>query len=443
MLKENERVLIGFSGGPDSTALLFALHQLRDILKVKLIALHINHQIRGKSALKDECFCIEFCKKLKIPIVIKRVSVKEYALQNKLSIEEAARTLRYQKLLEIAKQRKCDKIALGHHANDNTETVLLNLTRGSGLTGLAGIPPTREIVIRPLIEITRQEIIDYLKANHLKYCHDLSNLELGFRRNFIRHGVIPKLEKINPSLHTTLIKTSIILRDIEQGIEEITENAIKNVVRKSNRKRIELDIKNLLNYNILVRREIIKAMLPRYDFKMIDNVLSLIDKPSGKEIHLSDNWVAYRDYDKLIISKRENQSLHEYQIWPIDLNSVNYIKELNLSVITKISKITAIDKQKLNDQSYAVFDKQAVNLPLLIRLRKEGDRFTPYHGKEMKLKDFLINNKISSEIRNRLPILCDQNYILWLIGLRRSNHALVNKKTKEVIVIEVKSTKES
>lgn len=461
MLKASERVLVGFSGGPDSMALLCALQALQNRLKITICAVHINHQLRKKDAVRDEKFCLAVCKKMKIPIKTRRVDVRQYAQKHKLSIEESARSLRYQELLKIAEEKKCSKIALGHTANDNCETVVFNLCRGTGLTGLAGIPPVRTNIIRPLIETNREQIIRYLKANRIKYCHDLSNMELGYRRNYIRHKIVPLLLTINPSLVKTITRTSEIIRDTNQNIAVMVDQALKDcmcrptrnkksstsqspISQSSNLRILEsancrwIDTRKLLSYNLLIRREIIKKMIPRLDFDAINRVLALAQKPSGKSVELNRDYLAWKEYNRIAIEKKVSITSLADQVWTISVNKQFKIPAFNLtlSVRERVNN-RVINYRQINDKKRALFDKNALAFPLSVRTRKTADRFTPYLGKDMKLKDVLINDKIPVRLRDRLPLLCDQHNILWVIGSRRSNFGLINNETRKIIEIKV------
>jgi tRNA(Ile)-lysidine synthase len=443
MLEPGDKVLIGFSGGPDSMALLTVLYHIKKIFGIRLSAVHINHQLRAKAALKDEKFCLTICKKMGVPIKVCRVDVKKYALKHKLSVEEAARILRYQELIKLARQKKCQKIALGHNANDNTETVIMNLIRGTGLAGLSGIPPKRKAIIRPLIEQSRDEIIKYLHDQGVQYCDDLTNMELGYRRNYIRHKVVPMLQDINPNLIKTVNRTSEILRDMHNNLAVMVAAARKDILLKPKTQkkftdRYLIDTRKFLSYNVLIRREIIKTMLPRLDFDAVNKVMTLIQKPAGKSVDLTKDYVAWKEYDKMVIGRKEQQINTSNHIWPIDIDKAIKISELNLTLLAKEHRSqTKSDTHKSKNEISTRFDKSAITLPLFIRLRKPGDRFIPCKGKETKLKDVLINDKIPVRARNQVPLLCDQHNILWIIGSRRSNIGLINSKTKEIIEVKV------
>jgi tRNA(Ile)-lysidine synthase len=428
MLDKGDEVLVGFSGGPDSTALLYLLKKIG----VKIYALHIHHRLRDKCADEDEKFAVQTCKKWNVPVKTLKINVKKFAKQHKMSVEESARILRYEELAKEAKRLGCNKIALGHNANDNTETVVLNLARGAGLGGLAGIPPKRDNIIRPLFETTRKEILEYLKKHKISYCTDLSNIELGYRRNYVRHKIVPLLLEINPNLNQTILRTSEIIRTTNFDIIKMTKEAKKNVLIESNKKRVMLDIKKLLTYNLFIRREIIKSILPRLEFEQIKTILGLIDKPSGKKVEMVKDYFAWREYDKLILSNQKEVK-YSYKVWNVNIGKVTRIPQLGLELIADSKKCGKIDP---NDD-YAIFDKSAISLPLSIRLRKPGDRFVPFKGKEKKLKEVLIDDKIPVRLRNRLPLLCDTNNILWIIGSRRSNFGLITDKTKEFMEVRV------
>jgi tRNA(Ile)-lysidine synthase len=438
MISKGDKVLVGFSGGPDSVALLCALNELKTQLGIKIYALHINHQLRAKAADEDEKFARGFCKAKRIKIRCVRINVFEYAKKNKMSIEEGARVIRYEYLEKEVKRIGGNKIAVGHNANDNTETVILNLVRGAGLAGLSGIPPVRDKIIRPLIETNRKEILSYLKNIKSNFCHDLTNIELGYRRNFVRHKIVPGLEKINPNLIETILRTSQIIRDTNQCIIKMCEQVKKDVLVKTSSNLIGVDIEKLLSYNVLIRREIIKQMLPKMEFEQIEKVIALAKKSSGTKLELSDNWLAWREYNKIFIGfKKQNAGEFINQSWQVNIGKKISIPEIGMEIITKSFKGQSLQVKKYNDNNYALFDKSKINLPLSLRMRRAGDRFIPFKGKETKLKDIMINDKIPTRARDRLPLLCDEKNILWIIGSRRSNFGLINNKTKEILEVKV------
>ena len=428
MLKEGDKVLVGFSGGPDSTALLHVLKSLG----IKTYALHIHHQLRDKNADEDEKFAVQVCQDWDIPITTRKIDVKKYAKEHKMSIEESARVLRYEVLSKEASRLRCNKIAIGHNANDNTETVILNLTRGTGLSGLAGIPPKRDNIIRPLIEMTRKDLLQYLRKFKIRYCTDMSNIELGYRRNYIRHKIIPYLNKINPNLDQTILRTSEIIRTTNNDIISMVEETKKEVIIKVDPNGVVLDIKKLLFYNLLIRREIIKTILPRLEFDQIESILELTNKQSGKRVELTKSLFAWREYDRLYLGRHEDKKISN-KIWKVNIGKMTRIPELAIELMAKTTKTGDVTK----DDNYAIFDKSAITLPLSLRLRKTGDRFIPFKGKEKKLKDVLIDDKIPVRVRNHLPLLCDANNILWIIGSRRSNIGLITKNTREFLEIDI------
>ncbi|MEO0072382.1 MAG: tRNA lysidine(34) synthetase TilS [candidate division WOR-3 bacterium] len=467
LLKEHDRVLVGFSGGPDSTALVWVLNELKSEFKLKLIALHINHGIRKKAADADQKFSVSFCKKLKIPIKTCKINTPAYAKRYKFSIESAARILRYQCLFQYALRLQCKRVALGHHANDNAETVLLNLIRGTGVSGLKGIAPIRPLneelteetsleqkkaeepiwLIRPLIEITRQEILEFLKTNNLAYCEDLTNLELGFRRNYLRHKIIPELEKINPQFVTAVLRTSEILRMYEELINaEATEVLDEAVVTSvSGPIKYIVDIPKINKYNQIIKLEVLKKLLPRKQMNLIKSIEELALKPSGSAIEITKGLWAWREYDKLFIGRKRDDSTLANRNWPLMLNHDNEIKELGM--IFRVREIPIKDTkertrllkkvQNTKNSNIEIFDKDKLNLPLYVRLRRAQDRIRISDHQTKKLKELFIDQKIPLSLRRQIPIVADQNNILWVVGLRRAFYGLIDKRTKTIIEIKV------
>ena len=223
LIENNSKLLIALSGGPDSVFALHFFHQFKNKYKAELIAAHVNHNLRGNDSEQDQIFCEKICSELKIPIFIKSVEVEKFARKNNQSVEEAARNLRYNFFEEISNQEKVDYIITAHNSDDNTETILLNLIKGTGLSGLSGIPVKRGKIVRPILSLSKKEIVEFLELNKINFRIDKSNYENDFERNKLRNIVIPEIEKINPSLNSTLRKFSnnIFWYDIRSECRQI------------------------------------------------------------------------------------------------------------------------------------------------------------------------------------------------------------------------------
>ena len=234
LIQENDNILVAFSGGPDSVFLLTILHKFSNLLKINLFAAHINHNLRGNESDKDQEFCHSFCSLLGVDCFSESVNVKTFAAENKLSIEESARELRYKAFSEIAEKCNCSKIATAHNIGDNSETMLFNFLKGAGISGLKGIPVRRGNIIRPVLNINKEEIINYLKQEKIDFVIDSSNLESDFKRNFIRNKIIPLIKnEINPSFENALLNSSMILSSAEKIIDRHLDVFIRTFTESS------------------------------------------------------------------------------------------------------------------------------------------------------------------------------------------------------------------
>jgi len=307
LLFKNDRVIIAISGGPDSVGLTHLLWCLRRKYLLKLHLLHFRHGLRNKTAEdKDLKLVRSLAKKLFLPLTVKRIKVKEFAQKKKVGLEEAARILRYQYLTKFAKEHNFNKIATGHTLDDQAETVLFNLIRGSGLNGLSGIPVYREEntvgIMRPLLRVTKNEILQYLKKENLSYSQDLTNFQLDYTRNRIRNELIPLLEKYNPQIKKHLanlaetIAQEITLPDKELG-------GILSSLLKKEKTKIKLDLRNFLCYNRNKQKKIINYLLKhwgRKNFTHFTELTNLINgKESGKRINLGKGWQAEKKNNQI------------------------------------------------------------------------------------------------------------------------------------------------
>lgn len=254
LINEGDKIVIGVSGGSDSITLLYLLNKYKEKFKIKLYVCHINHKIREDSTI-DEQYVENMCEKMNVSFYKKRVQVEQIAKENKMGTEEAGRIIRYEFFREIAKKENANKIAIAHNMNDNAETMLLNLIRGTGLSGLEGITPKENNIIRPLINSKKTDINNFCKENNIEYKIDSTNKQNIYRRNIIRNEVIPKLEEINPNIVETLSRTSKIIKQNNTFIKETTKSEYKKIAHifsNEEKTHIEINLKefNLLNENI-------------------------------------------------------------------------------------------------------------------------------------------------------------------------------------------------
>lgn len=285
LLRKNYRILVGISGGADSVCLLDLLNIVTPRFNLELWAIHINHQLRPE-AQRDETFVRKLVGSWGIPLKVVKVNTLAFGRRHKIGIEEAARQLRYYYYQRIAKKLKCDAVALGHTADDNLETVIYHLVRGSGRRGLGGIPFIRNIFIRPLLKITRRAVRDYLTARSIEWIEDESNQDTKFIRNLIRLQVVPVLEKINPSVRENVLRSCELLRTEDSFLDSLAERALKKIYLLSSRNQPTIDINRFNRYNLVLKRRIIKLLIPEIDANGVERVLDLISRKCAGSHHL-------------------------------------------------------------------------------------------------------------------------------------------------------------
>lgn len=310
LIEEDDVIVVGVSGGPDSITLLTCLNKYKEKLKCKIIVAHINHLIRIDST-DDEQFVENYCKKNEIPIFIKREKVEEIAKEQKKGTEEVGREIRYDFFNEILEKNNANKIAVAHNLNDNAETMLLNLIRGAGLQGLEGIKPKNNNIIRPLINCKREEIEEYCKKNNLKPRIDSSNSQNIYRRNIIRNEILPKLKEINPNIVETLSKAAIIIRENNNYIKENSEKIFNKIGETENASKIFFKLSDFNKLSKTIQSELIILSIKKLDgnfknfsSKNIEDVLRIANNNIGNKYLMIKNFRFEVKNKKIYIIKK-------------------------------------------------------------------------------------------------------------------------------------------
>jgi len=465
MFGTGESVLIGVSGGPDSMALLFILNSLAPLLTIKLGIAHLNHGLRKNESQKDAEFVLSVSNKLNLPCFIRTEDVLAYQRSHKLSLEEAARIVRYRFYNSIAAKKGFDKIALGHNSDDNAELVLMNLFRGSGPLGLSGIPPVREgTIVRPLIEVSRTEIIEYLKAKGLKYVTDSSNKDERHLRNKIRNTLIPDLiNSYNPKINKTLNRLSSILRAENEWIDKNMDPSLDQITLNRQQNRITLSATGVRRAHVAVKRRLmrsalktVKGNLRRISYTHIESIINLLEtRPSGFHldlpdsigVSLSEDTITFFKKIKLAENGRERLTdtrapVFEYRVSNSSLNrnktEIISIKETGIAIQFSKTGIESIPDFRSVGQNMAFFDMDSLKFPLIIRNVKPGDRFNPIglNGSQ-KLKNYFINIKLSRTERAKCPIILSKEKIIWVVGHRIDEAAKVRPSTINILKAEL------
>jgi tRNA(Ile)-lysidine synthase len=460
MVEAGETILAGVSGGPDSVVLVHVLRALAPKFSFRVAMAHLNHGLRQDESLRDEAFVITLARQLDLPVHVERQDVRRYQKSHHLSLEEAARQVRYRFYHAVASKFGYEKIALGHHSDDNAELILMFMLRGSGPLGLSGIPPLRDDqIIRPLIDIKRHEIMDFIADKKLDFVKDSSNTDLQHLRNRIRSRLIPQLKlEYNPRIIDSLNRLASILEAEERWIRDLVQPIFEKVIVFANTDQIGLDISSLNQQAIAVRRRLIreavlrvKGNLRRMALVHVEAALNLAQKGSDSSVlDLPDRIRITRQDDVLLIS-REAQSLRHLAAGPLSLLTPSYeyrlsepaeifIREADLRIrFSEIPSEQAVDWHPSGHEKHiAYFDMEKIHFPLVIRNFRTGDRFSPLgmSGRQ-KLKKFFIDHKVSRSARSKCPIVLSRNEIIWVVGHRLDNAVKISPQTRRILKAEL------
>jgi len=444
MIEDGEMVVAAISGGPDSLSLLYALYYLRGELHFTLHVAHLDHKFRGVESAEDALFVKEHACTLGLAITLEEVDVPRLANESKLSDETAARKARYEFYERVAAEVGASKIALGHNADDQAETVLMRLLRGAGSHGLSGIPRIREgKYIRPLLSTPRSKIEGFLSDFNLSPRQDASNEKPIYLRNKIRLELLPLLEsEYNPSIKRVLNRTAEILRSEDDFLDGMARESLNDCMINQQNGLIEIDIAKLKKYDIALQRRILRHGIADViggvrdiGFERIESILFLIssDQPNNS-LSLPHNLNITKSYDKLAICKRlyaDESAFFEYEL---NVPGKTRLSELNATVVIELDVNSEI---KPKDRFQETFDFDKIAQPLLqIRNRRNGDRFQPLGmcGTK-KLKDFFIDEKVPLKLRDRIPILVNGDDILWVVGYRISDKFKITSSTKRKLTV--------
>ena len=421
---KKKKLLIAISGGLDSVVLTHLCKQLN----LDFAIAHCNFNLRGNESNADEKFVIQLAEDLNIEAFIESFQTEEYANTQKLSIQMAARKLRYNWFSDLAKQLQFDYILTAHHADDNLETFLINLSRGTGLDGLTGILEINKNIVRPLLPFSREDIEEYAKRENLKWREDKSNASTKYLRNKLRLEVIPKLKETNPQLLQNFQKTQKHLQDTKQIVNDRL-NTIEKKIVSVEKSVIKFNIKKLQKFSN--PKTYVYELLKDYNFTEWNAIYDLLEAQSGKQV-FSKTHRLIKDRKYLLLSNL-NVSSSAVERFLIEENT----KHLQTPFGTLFFETT---KQLNNlNQSTIYVDKSKLNFPLTIRKWQKGDYFYPLGmtGKK-KLSKYFKDEKLSLLDKENVWLLCLNNEIIWLINRRADNRFRVTKTTKQIIKITLK-----
>lgn len=425
-INNKDIILVALSGGPDSVALLDILEKL----KFKIVCAHCNFMLRDKESTSDEIFVRELCNKKNIPLFVKVFETQKYASENKISIEMSARDLRYDWFKRLSKQHNCKYIAVGHHQNDSVETLLINITRGTGIKGLTGLNFLNGNIIRPLLCVDRKEIDEYIDLNGLRFRIDRTNNESIYVRNKIRLDIIPEFEKLNPNFKNSVIQTITNLNEVKKIYNYFIEKEKKTVFIDN-----KIDIQKLAN-SPSPESLLFEILYPfAFSKSTIYDIINSLDALSGKIfLSVNENYSLLKDRDYLIL--RCNN-------YPKNINELPFkIASNQASVNTRIIKMK-IEHLKVGEikslkteSNILLVDLDKLEFPLYIRKWEKGNWFCPLGlmGKKQKLSDYFNNSKMSLfEKDETLLLTTSKNDIVWIIGRRLDERFKVDGNTINVV----------
>ena len=422
---KDKKLLIAISGGIDSVVLTHLLHDL----KFDIALAHCNFQLRGVESDLDEQFIVDLGKKKKIPVFSTKFNTKAYSEKNKLSTQISARELRYNYFKELIEKHAYDFVLTAHHADDNIETFLINLTRGTGLEGLTGIPVKNGNIVRPLLPFSRLAILDYAKEQSITWREDKSNSQKKYIRNKIRHQVIPVLKEINPSLLSSFNKTSVYLQESTTIIDDKIKDISKEIITKEGEV-IKFDIKKI--EALSNPKAYLYQILKSYNFTEWDKVHNLLSAQTGKYLR-SNSSILLKNREFLVLSLSSNVEKHDGECFYIDENGLK-----NNALPFELS-IKNTEEIKLDTNKSILVDKKTVNYPLILRKKLAGDFFYPkgMFGKK-KLSKYFKDEKLSLIEKKNIWVLCDsKDSIIWIVGLRQDRRFQINSNTKNILKISI------
>lgn len=446
LINKGDKIVIGLSGGPDSICLLNLLCEIREEFDLDLAAAHINHMIRGEEADEDQEFCRERCLQLGVKFFYKKIDVNAYAKNNGLSSESAGREIRYGFFDEVMNKLKFNKIATAHNANDQAETVLMRLMRGTGLEGLSGIQVIRDKkYIRPILFLNRDEVE--------KYCHDIgekaridkTNLERLYSRNRIRLDILPYMkEHFNKDIVDTINRMAQLIDKDNEFINKMTEKYYNNVCIEDKEKVIIKKDGFSLESSIItriIRKSIYKVGNAKYNVeaKHIEDVIKLQKNSTSKILNLPNKVIAENVYGDIHIKRTINNGAKKSCAKCIDKNDLKNITIEFGEYLIDFEVINNEKKLKFNDNSLIkYFNYDNINNEIKIRFRKDGDKIVPFGMKgSKKLKDIFIDMKVPKEQRDSIPIILFDDNISWIVGMKMSEIYRVTNDAKKILKIKV------
>jgi len=452
LISPEQSIIVALSGGIDSVALLLFLHTLASKYNLNLWPIYIHHHLR-QEADSDVELCQQLCDRLNLVLKVVHVDVLNYVELEKCSEEEAGRTLRYEAFEAYLTEKSASSIAVAHHIDDQCETILHRLLRGSGLLGLTGMKPRNGQIIRPLLDFTKEELREYVLAHDENFVEDHTNLDVSYTRNRIRHELIPYLkEKFNPNITQTLNRLSHIVSEDDDFIEVESRLAFQKVVTMSEhrgQKLIQFKINELCQLHIALQRRVIKECVSilkgnskNIEFNHLQRVIELMGQASGKRVDIVEGIIAIKEFEQIKIMYHA-QLLESYIGFAQTLDmktDKGYIQSAKIAYATYYYSINNYkDSFKISKNAYTKsFDCDRIENTLTLRTRQSGDFIhINQEGQTKTLKKFFVDEKIPLSIRDSIPLVAMDNCILWVVGYRINPIFEAAPASKKIFVVEL------
>jgi tRNA(Ile)-lysidine synthase len=436
-INEKDRILLGLSGGPDSVFLFHALRILKDELGFEFFCAHINHMYRGKDADDDEEFVKKLCSEHKVECYVLRKDASKYSKEKGITEEEGGREIRYDFFDKLINEKGGGYIATAHNYNDQVETLVQRIIRGTGTDGLAGMDFRMQKIIRPILNIKREEIEKFIKLNNYQYCIDKTNLEPIYGRNKIRLDLIPYIEKkYNLKFSDSIFRLSQIAKLDGEIIRKTVDVEYKKILI-GNGNKIVLDLNGFNDLDLGLKYRVLRKGIEEFkgdktniEFAHLEKFIDICSrKETGKSTDLPNNIKVEISYEKILIKNKDEIKDFEYNI---SIGERLHIKETG-----QVLKCYKENEKKFTNSANTVWiDYDKITGKLKVRNRRMGDKFRPLGmNGEKKLKDFFIDEKIPRELRNIIPIISDENEIIWIAGYRLSENYKIDSRTKNILAI--------
>lgn len=436
LISKNDKILLMISGGGDSVGLFYVLNELKEEMEFEISLLHLNHKIR-EQADKDAMLVKNIAKKENVKLFYFEEDITKKAREEKLTLEEAGREVRYNFAFNVLEKEHFDKIATAHHITDNAESILLNLIRGSGIKGTCSIENKNEKIIRPFINIEKEEILSFLDKRNIEYATDLTNFDTNYTRNFIRCEILPKLNEVNNQASKHLLNFS----RTQSMVYELIKSLANEVSLKINNNEISAKISQIEDKKDIVKIQIIFNMMEKagikkdINYNQIENILNLLEIKTTFDINLPDGYVIKRRYDLLSVSKIKKDE-NEVFLYTVDIKNLKENEEFIIENELFILKFLKINKNNFKKCNVKYVDCGKIQGNIIIRNRLTGDKFSPFGLKgEKTIKKYFIDKKIPKEKRNKIPLVLSGKDIVYVGGEEISEKYKADESTKQILLI--------